>query len=112
MGGVSFLKLDEKREMWVKHVDEFKSSSLSQKVWCEEKRINVNTFRYWLKKIERTTITHSDNSLEEFELASVSIMKGNSYPKVTLEIKDVKLSITDDYDELLLLRLIKTLKKL
>ncbi len=112
MGGVSFLKLNEKRKIWANHVGEFKSSSLSQKSWCEKKGINVNAFRYWLKKLEGETITHSNSSSDGFELASVSIMKNHCCPEVTLEIKDVKVSIMDDYDEKLLLKLIKTLKKL
>lgn len=112
MGGVSFLKLDEKREIWANRIDEFKTSNLSQKSWCEDQGLNTNTFRYWLKKLEGTAVTRSNHSSDGFELASVSIMKDSHCPEVTLEIKDVKLSITEGYDEMLLIRLIKTLKKL
>ena len=109
MGGVSFLKRDEKREIWANRIDEFKASNLSQRAWCEEKGININTFRYWLKE---AAVTCPTNPSDGFELASISIMKDSYCPEVTLEVKDIKLSITADYDEMLLLRLIKTLKKL
>ena len=112
MGGISFLKPDEKREIWANRVDEFKTSNLSQKSWCKEQGINVNTFRYWLKKREEKTVKHLDGSLEEFELASVSIIKDNHCPEVIVEINDVKLSISADYDEMFLIKVIKTLKKL
>ena len=112
MGGVSFLKLDEKREIWANRIEEFKTKNLSQKAWCEEQGLNVNTFRYWLKKLEGTAVAHSDNFSDGFELASVSIMKDSHCPEVTLEVKDVKLSITEDYDEMLLIKLLKTLRKL
>jgi len=104
------LKLDENREIWIKRVEEYKSSGLSQKTWCEENGIKATSLRYWVMKLNNKSATRLNDSSIEF--ASVSITEEQSFPAVVLEIKDVKLSVTSNYDEILLIKLIKTLKKL
>ena len=106
------MKLNENREIWVKRVEDYKSSNLTQKEWSEKNGIKVSALRYWLRNLDGASKIASDNfSDSEFEFASVSITQDFS-SALCLEIKDVKLSITNDYDEILLLKLIKTLKKL
>lgn len=106
------MKLNENKEIWIKHVEEFKSSNLSQTSWCLENNIKVSSLRYWLRKLDNNSFIKPDNSSDAFEFACVSITENQASPTVTLEIKDVKLSITTDYDEMFLLKLIKTLKRL
>lgn len=43
---------DEKT--WLEKVDEYKSSGKSMLGWCKEKEINVSTFDYWVKKVDKT----------------------------------------------------------
>lgn len=43
---------DEKT--WLEKVDEYKSSGKSMLGWCKEKEINVSTFDYWVKKVNKT----------------------------------------------------------
>lgn len=106
------MKLNENKELWVQRVEEFKSSNLNQTTWCKEHKIKVSSLRYWLRKLDTKLIANPDNLSDVFEFASVSITEAQISSAVTLEIKDVKLSIVNDYDELLLLKLIKTLRKL
>lgn len=106
------MKLNENKELWVQRVEEFKSSNLSQTTWCKEKDIKVSSLRYWLRKLDAKSVVNTDNLSDGFEFASVSITEDQTSLAVCLEIKDVKLSITNGYDEVLLLKLIKTLKKL
>ena len=106
------MKQNENKEIWVRRLEEFKSSALTQRAWCKNNGINVSTFKYWLQKLDSDAIAKLDYSSDGFEFASVSITEDQSYPVMTLEIKDVKLSITNDYDEMLLLKLVKSLKKL
>lgn len=112
MGGVSFLKLEDNRENWINRVNDFNASNLSQTTWAKNNGINVSALRYWLKKLDNSNGTSLEGSLTPFEFASVSITGKESLPSVVLEINDVKLSITDDFDETLLLRIIKALRKL
>ncbi|WP_034328700.1 IS66 family insertion sequence element accessory protein TnpA [Alkaliphilus transvaalensis] len=106
------MKLNKNREIWINRVEEYNSSNLTQKAWCENNGVNVSALRYWIRNLsEESSIESATTPSSGFEFASVSITQDSS-PTVTLEIQDVKLSIAIDYDEVLLLKLIKTLKKL
>lgn len=106
------MNLNENREVWVNRVDDFKSRNLTQAAWCEKNGVKVSALRYWLRNLSETsTIVADAPPYCEFEFASVSIAQDFSSALV-IEIKGVKLSITSNYDEMLLLKLIRTLKKL
>lgn len=106
------MKLEDNREIWVNRVNDFKSNNLSQTTWAKNNGINVSALRYWLKKLDNSKVTNVESSSAPFEFASVSITGNEFFSSVVLEIKGVKLPVTGDYDEILLLRIIKTLRKL
>lgn len=106
------MKLNENKELWAQRVEEFKSSNLNQTTWCTEKEIKVSSLRYWLRKLDPKSVANPDNLSDGFEFTSVSITETQMSSALTLETKDIKLSISNDYDEMLLLKLIKTLRKL
>lgn len=95
------------REIWLNRINEYKSSGLSQKVWCTENDLKFSSFKYWLA---RSNENPSDNN-GAFEFASVSISKEN-FSAIAVEVNGVTLSVNNDYDEMLLIKLLKTLKKL
>ncbi|MSU02996.1 IS66 family insertion sequence element accessory protein TnpA [Tissierella pigra] len=105
------MKLEENREVWIRRVEEFKASNLSQVAWCRENGINVGGLRYWLRKLNGSGISTKE-SLSVVEFASVSITEDNSFSPIEIEINNVKLSITNNYDEILLLKLINSLRKI
>ncbi len=39
-----------KTELWTKRIQDFYSSGLSRKEWCQKHQISLSTFSYWLKK--------------------------------------------------------------
>lgn len=39
-----------RRTTWLRVVEEFKSSGLSLGAFCERKKINIHTLRYWVQK--------------------------------------------------------------
>ena len=49
-----------KAELWIKHIQDFYSSGLSRKAWCQEHQISLSTFSYWLKKQTEPTETESE----------------------------------------------------
>lgn len=106
------MKLNENREIWVNRVKDFRASNLTQKAWCEKNSLKVSALRYWLKNLDEAYSIDSGNSNSPgFEFATVSISRDFS-PAIVLEMNGVKLSLTNDFDETLLLRLVTTLKKL
>ena len=44
-------KLEEKRAQWQQHIQNWKSSDLSQKAYCDANNLKQNQFWYWSKKI-------------------------------------------------------------
>lgn len=105
------MKLEENREIWIQRVKEFKTSNLSQVTWCRENEINTGALRYWIKKLDSSNIPTNESS-PIFEFASVSLAGSNTSSSIEIEINNIKLSITNNYDEVLLLELIRSLKKL
>lgn len=106
------MKLEDNREIWINRVKDYKSSNLTQKSWSDNNGVNVSALRYWIRNLDEVSgITSSNLASNEFEFASVSISQDN-VSSLVIEIKDVKLSIAGDYNEDLLLRLIRSLKKL
>ncbi|TJX12712.1 hypothetical protein E9840_12210 [Tissierella creatinini] len=105
------MKLNENREIWIQRVEDFKSSNLNQTDWSKTNGVSVSTLRYWIRKLDGKLTAKPVNDSSEFEFASVSITEQAS-PAITIEVKDVRLAITNDYDEMLLLKLVKTLMKL
>lgn len=106
------MKLEDNREIWIKRVKDYKSSNLTQKKWSDINGVNVSALRYWIRNLEEVSgITLNNPATNEFEFASVSISK-DDVSSLVIQIKDVKLSIAGDYDKGLLLRLIRSLKKL
>ncbi len=104
------MNLKQNKEIWIKRVKEYNSSNLSQTAWCKENDIKPSSLRYWLGKINnKSTVKSNDSSIE---LASISIIKELDSKPMILEIKDVKLSITNNYDEAFLLKLINSLRKI
>lgn len=49
-----------KAELWIKRIQDFYSSGLSRKAWCQEHQISLSTFSYWLKKQTEPTETESE----------------------------------------------------
>jgi len=44
----------EKQDFWKEHLENWKASNISQRKYCEENRINKNTFHYWCQRIKKT----------------------------------------------------------
>lgn len=106
------MKSKDNRDLWISRVEDFRSSQLTQVAWCEQNDVKVGALRYWIGKLSREESDgKSDSELSRFEFASVSIAQ-ESPSAFTLEVSDVKLLVADDFDEQLLLKIIKTLRKL
>lgn len=105
------MKLDENRKIWMGRVEEFKASNLSQIAWSKENGINVSALRYWLRKLSDSNIvTKEPSSVVEF--ATVSITEIDPVSSIVIEINGIKVSLTNNYDEILLLKVISTLRKI
>lgn len=105
------MKLEENREIWLGRVKDFKASKLSQVTWSRETGISVSGLRYWLRKLNSSDLPAKE-SPSPVEFASVSITEYKSLSPLVIEINKVKISLTNNYDEALLLKVINTLRKI
>ena len=105
------MKLEENREIWLRRVEDFKASKLSQVAWSRENSVSVSSLRYWLRKLKEPESSIL-KSPEPALFASVLITEDKSDFPLVIEVSNIKISLANNYDETLLLKLIKTLKKL
>lgn len=49
-----------KKELWTNRIQDFYSSGLSRKAWCQEHQLPLSTLSYWLKKQTESTQTESE----------------------------------------------------
>lgn len=105
------MKLEENKEIWIERVKEFKASNLSQVAWSKVNGVNVSGLRYWLRKLNHANIL-TPEAVSIVEFASVSITEDNSFSPIQIEINSIKLSISNNYDETFLLKLINSLRKI
>lgn len=105
------MKLEENREVWEKRVEEFKASNLSQVAWSKENGVNVSGLRYLIRKLNKPNISTRE-SLPVVEFAAISITEDKIFSPIEIEVNNVKLFITNNYDEVLLLKLINSLRKI
>jgi len=101
---------NENKENWLNLVKKYETSGLSQKAFCEKNNLKLSSFRYWVSKASSNPSDKKDYK-EEFEFASISISQEIS-SAIAVEASGISISVSGDYDEILLLRLIKTLKNI
>jgi len=46
----------EKRLLWQDRIKDYRVSQLSAPTWCEQNQVNINTFRYWVKKFDKENV--------------------------------------------------------
>ena len=47
--------MDNNHKLWAKRLKEWNESGLSQKNFCNDRRISYSTFHYWRKKLNSKT---------------------------------------------------------
>jgi ethanolamine utilization cobalamin adenosyltransferase len=95
-------KIDlEKRQAWKQRVEDWLTSGISVKKWCENNKIPEGTFYYWkvqfLPKLQL-----SKNSFIELPKEKTTAIE--------IEIKGVKIFLKEDFDVQTLSRLLKMLR--
>lgn len=43
----------EKRNYWSQHIEDWKSSGLTQSQYCDKQQLKLSTFRYWKARLTR-----------------------------------------------------------
>lgn len=106
---IDILNKEINHEKWTSIIKAQQLSGQSRKSWCLENDVNIHNFIYWNKRLPAKTTTKSpQSSTEEFEWASVLVSEESS--EIIIEINSVKIYLKANFDEQLLVKLIRTLK--
>jgi len=71
------------REMWMKHIENQRSSGLSRKKWCDANDVNFNNLVYWIGRFKKDSIVSESN---ETSWAKVIPTKKKATGKLTVSI--------------------------
>ncbi len=52
---------NDKQKLWIERVNDFRSSGLTCKAWCDEHQVSSSTMGYWVRKLERNEKESSDH---------------------------------------------------
>ena len=115
------VKKEANRQKWIGYIRDQDQSGLSQKKWCAENQINHHNFRYWKQRLKQDNNNgpkeNDDKSTvdETFQWASLVVNPepdtGND-SRIQLEMNGVVLSVSSSFDDVFLIRLIRTLKRI
>lgn len=102
--------MDEHRsklnEYWTEVITDFNTSGLSQKEYAKQKNLKAYSLGYWYRKFNtgfNGFVEAIDNHEQGHEILTSSI---------EITINKIKLVIKDSFDEELLLKVIRTVKKI
>ncbi len=98
---------EEKREMWKRRIEDFRSSELTQREYAKRNGIAVNTLQNWLRKLKQEPETSLQ--VEWLEVKTAAPAKKAS--AMVLEINGVRIVVTEDYDPAFLKSVVRTLKQ-
>lgn len=92
-------------EYWFDIVTDFNTSGLSQKEYAKQKNLKAYSLGYWYRKFN----TGFSGFVEAVDIPS----KGNDLltPSIEITINKMKIVIKGSFDEELLLKVIRTVKK-
>ena len=75
-----------KREFWEQHIEDWKSSGLSQIQYCRDQNLKLPTFQYWKSKLDRLSLSRP---LIPVTVKSTITSTTSSFPSgVSLSFKD------------------------
>jgi len=56
--------MNNKREIWIKHIKNYKSSGLTAAKWCEKNGLSIHSLRYHIFKINKEKKQENSNKIK------------------------------------------------
>ena len=104
-----------KTELWTERINDFYSSGLSRKEWCQKHQVSLSTFGYWIRKQAKEPIEPTQTAdpvfarLPSGQEISPDFLPGHSPVMIHLS-ENVRIEIGKDCPCQLLASLIHTFK--
>ncbi len=95
------------REFWEEHIKRWKTSRLSQTVYCQENDLKSRNFSKWKIKL------CSENQCIKDDFIKVELSDLSKESEIEIIIKDIfRIKVNSVYDETLFKRVVKNLEEL
>ena len=97
-----------KREYWSRQAAAWKSSGVSQAQFARQEQLKVNTFRWWLHRLEETDV----HFVEVPDIAKeIPLACGPANSGVRLRVAGVEIHVGPDFNEGTLRRVVTLLRE-
>ncbi len=103
----------QNRKLWEQRVEDFKSSQLTQEIWCQQNDLKVTALRYWLKKIREESISQNEPWVKlEPAFQKTDSTAVLTKASLTIHIGSYRVEVADGFCHHTLKDLVSTLSKL
>ena len=108
MNEIARVKKEVKLAQWAEMVKNRNESGLTVTDWCKQNSINLKTYYYRLKRLREAVC----NEIEQHDIVPVKPIAGTepTSEKIELSVGDVKISLSDSFNENTLKRLLVVLR--
>src|SRR5690554_6251918 len=72
--------MKNKIEIWIKHIQDYRSSGLTAAKWCKQNEVNMNTLKYYITKFNKEKKQQKSNQVKW-----TSVLPGQSRSTVNNE---------------------------
>lgn len=96
---------------WKQIAADYKDSGLSAKKWCENNQLKLNTFKYWLTRINKLNNTEENICFAEMKIPA-DTRKHNGSSSITIRYEKFAMDISEKTDLGLVAEVLKTLQSI
>ena len=79
--------MNNKREIWIKKIKDYRTSGLSAAKWCEENDLSINSLRYYIHKFNK------EKKQQEFRQTKWAAVVPASTENTVSETQNIKIAI-------------------
>jgi hypothetical protein len=96
----------EKRELWQRQIEAWKSSGLSRRVYCEQNEIKLSTLDYWCQKLSSS---RKEGEIGKGSWIPLRIDEDEPSSRIDLQIGRITVAVKPGFDPALLTALLRTI---
>jgi len=100
---------NDKQDLWKSRIDQYRTSGLSAKVWCDKNHVSYHAMKYWNTKLNKKS-TDKPKSPAPVFVAVPAGPASHSKPPIVIHLGNVSIEVSDVCNSQLLSDLIGILK--
>jgi hypothetical protein len=92
-------------ETWENRIEAYKSSGLTAVKWCEKNNLKINTFKYWVTRLNKEKKKH-----DQEWIAMKTPLNMVPVQPITIRIGNISIEVLDTFNHETLRSVIKVLR--